>query len=103
MRRRSSSSSNPRSGSSSSARSDGPLCGRCHSCSGCPLSRCCSSCWERAATHSGDYILNSRRMLARAMRVLKKVESEDEEEGQQQQQGPQRQQQQQQPQLQQQP
>lgn len=49
---------------------------------------------ERAEIHSGDYILSSRRMLGRAMRVLKKVESEDEEEEQQQQQPPQRQQQQ---------
>jgi hypothetical protein len=31
-------------------------------------------------THAGDYILSSRRMLARAKRVLQKVESEDEEE-----------------------
>jgi hypothetical protein len=36
---------------------------------------------ERAEIHSGDYILSSRRMLARAKRVLQKVESEDEEEG----------------------
>lgn len=35
---------------------------------------------ERAEVHSASYILSSRRMLARAVRVLQKVESEDEEE-----------------------
>lgn len=41
---------------------------------------------ERAEIHSGSYLLSSRRMLARAVRVLQKVESEDEEDGAQQQQ-----------------
>lgn len=39
---------------------------------------------ERAEIHNASYILSSQRMLARAVRVLQKVESEDEEEQQEQ-------------------
>ena len=35
---------------------------------------------ERAQMHSASYLISSQRMLARALRVLQKVQSEDEEE-----------------------
>lgn len=35
---------------------------------------------ERAEVHSASYILSSQRMLARALRVLQKVESEEDDE-----------------------